>query len=50
MQIVGLAPGFADVEAASLVESGLLVMGVFIDVKSQSFYFYNGSGRRNSIH
>ncbi|XP_060786658.1 carbonic anhydrase 15 [Neoarius graeffei] len=34
MQIVGLAPGFADVEAASLVQSGLLMMGVFINIAS----------------
>ncbi|XP_058245784.1 carbonic anhydrase 15 isoform X2 [Hemibagrus wyckioides] len=34
MQIVGLAPGFTDVEAASAVPSGLLMMGVFIDIAS----------------
>ncbi|XP_072538730.1 carbonic anhydrase 2-like [Salminus brasiliensis] len=32
MQMVGLAPGFADVEAASFSESGLFMMGVFIDI------------------
>ncbi|XP_053480301.1 carbonic anhydrase 15-like isoform X2 [Ictalurus furcatus] len=35
MQIVGVAPGFADVEAASVVQSGLLMMGVFIDIASE---------------
>ncbi|KAM9475211.1 carbonic anhydrase 15 isoform 2-T3 [Clarias gariepinus] len=34
MQIIGLAPGFADVEAASVVQSGLLMMGVFVDITS----------------
>ncbi|MCI4381242.1 hypothetical protein PGIGA_G00249380 [Pangasianodon gigas] len=34
MQIVGLAPGFSDVEAASLVQSGLLMIGIFVDIAS----------------
>ncbi|XP_047655782.1 carbonic anhydrase 2-like isoform X2 [Tachysurus fulvidraco] len=34
MQIVGVAPGFADVEAASANQSGLLMLGVFIDIAS----------------
>ncbi|KAF7694915.1 carbonic anhydrase 2-like isoform X1 [Silurus meridionalis] len=34
MQIVGLAPGFVNVDAASLVQSGLLMIGVFIDIAS----------------
>ncbi|XP_062854260.1 carbonic anhydrase 4-like [Trichomycterus rosablanca] len=32
MQIVGFAPGFDSVEAASGAQSGLLMMGVFIDI------------------
>ncbi|XP_060738069.1 carbonic anhydrase 4-like isoform X2 [Tachysurus vachellii] len=34
MQIVGVAHGFADVEAASANQSGLLMLGVFIDIAS----------------
>ncbi|KAF4070488.1 hypothetical protein AMELA_G00286100 [Ameiurus melas] len=34
MQIVGLAPGFADMEDASVVQTGVLMMGVFIDITS----------------
>ncbi|KAK3540397.1 hypothetical protein QTP70_030410 [Hemibagrus guttatus] len=34
MQIVGLAPEFTDVEEASAVTAGLLMMGVFIDIAS----------------
>ncbi|XP_036435602.1 carbonic anhydrase 4-like [Colossoma macropomum] len=35
MQIVGVAPGFVDVETASHQQSGLAMMGVFIDIGAE---------------
>ncbi|XP_072537235.1 carbonic anhydrase 2-like [Salminus brasiliensis] len=36
MQIVGVAPGYKDVESALLQQSGVAMMGVFIDIGAKS--------------